>query len=77
MGENQKTYRFLEDCAEVAEKIKTNEMLRDCKITVNVPSNRFVDVLREIEEFVRVRVDKSQTKVSLDVSGVEFVFIKT
>ena len=37
----------------------------------------FQSYYNEIESFVRVTVDKSQTQVSISISGTEFIFIKS
>ena len=77
MEEIKESYRILTDCANVADILKTNKTLSKSSITVNVPSRDFPELLSEIESFVRVRVDKSQTQVSLSISGTEFIFIKS
>lgn len=77
MEEIKESYRILTDCANVADILKTNKTLSKSSITVNVPSRDFPELLSEIESFVRVRVDKSQTQVSLAISGTEFIFIKS
>ena len=77
MEEIKKSYRFLSDCASVADTLRTNPTLSKSSITVNVPPRDFPELLSEIESFVRVRVDKSQTQVSLEISGTEFIFIKS
>ena len=77
MEEDKKSYRFLGDCANVADILKTNPSLSKSLITINVPPRDFPELLSEIESFVRVRVDKSQTQVSLAISGTEFIFIKS
>ena len=77
MEEIKKSYRILSDCASVAEKLKNNPALSKSSITIDVPPRDFPELLSEIESFVRVRVDKSQTQVSLAISGTEFIFIKS
>jgi len=77
MEEIKESYRILTDCANVADILKTNKTLSKSSITVNVPPRDFPDLLSEIESFVRVAVDKSQTQVSLSISGTEFIFIKS
>jgi len=76
MEENQKISKVLEDCAEIAEKIKNNPYLVNQKIELNIESGKFDEVLLEIEEFVRVRVDRNQDKISLNIGDVEFIFLK-
>ena len=77
MEEIEKSYKFLSDCASVANTLKTNPKLTNPSITIGVAANDFLELLSEIESFVRVRVDKSQTQVSLAISGTEFIFIKS
>ena len=77
MEEIEKSYKFLSDCASVANTLQTNPTLSKSSITIDVPLNDFPELLSEIESFVRVRVDKSQTQVSLSFSGTEFIFIKS
>tara|TARA_Y100001973_G_C5069380_1_gene266755 strand:+ start:522 stop:755 length:234 start_codon:yes stop_codon:yes gene_type:complete len=77
MEEIKKSYRILTDCASVADILKTNLTLSKSSITVNVPPRDFPELLSEIESFVRVRVDKTKTKISLTLSGTEFIFIKS
>tara|TARA_Y100000034_G_C6880755_1_gene403562 strand:- start:357 stop:590 length:234 start_codon:yes stop_codon:yes gene_type:complete len=77
MEEIKKSYRILTDCASVADILKTNPTLSKSSITINVPSRDFLELLSEIESFVRVKVDKSQTQISLTLSGTEFIFIKS
>jgi hypothetical protein len=77
MEEIKKSYRFLTDCASIADILKTNRTLSKSSITINVPTIDFPELLTEIESFVRVKVDKSQSQVSLSISGTEFIFIKS
>tara|TARA_R110000787_G_scaffold60171_3_gene136360 strand:+ start:2867 stop:3100 length:234 start_codon:yes stop_codon:yes gene_type:complete len=76
MEENQKISKVLEDCAEIAEKIKNNPYLVNQKIELNIETGKFDEVLLEIEEFVRVRVNRDQNKISLNIGDVEFIFLK-
>ena len=77
MEEIKKSYRFLSDCATVAKTLRDNPTLSKSSIKINVPSKDFIELLTEIESFVRVIVDKSQTQVSLEISGTQFIFIKS
>ena len=76
MGENQKESKILEDCAEIAQKLKFNPNIKNTQITINIPGHKFLGVILEIEEFVRIRVDRNQSKISVDIEEVEFIFIK-
>tara|TARA_R110002167_G_scaffold243091_1_gene448659 strand:- start:516 stop:749 length:234 start_codon:yes stop_codon:yes gene_type:complete len=77
MEEIKEPYRILSDCANVADILKTNQTLSKSSININVPSKDFPELLSEIESFVRLLVDKSQTKVSVTISDTEFIFIKS
>jgi len=71
MEENQKNFKILSRCAEIAEIINTQETLQSP--SVNFKLN---NTLKEVEEFVRVRVDRTQNQVSINISGIEFIFQK-
>ena len=74
MEENQKSFKILSDCAEIAESLNSNSTIHSSKIHINVNHRDFRDVLREIEEFVKIKVDLDQTTVSIHISGIEFIF---
>ena len=76
MGENKKESKILEDCAEIAQKLKLNSHVKNTQITIKIPGNKFQSVLLEIEEFVRIKVNRNQSKLSVDIEDVEFIFIK-
>tara|TARA_R110000824_G_scaffold12540_4_gene55127 strand:+ start:1383 stop:1616 length:234 start_codon:yes stop_codon:yes gene_type:complete len=75
MEENQKESKILEDCAEIAKKIEDNPYLKNSQITLKIPKDRFNVVLTEIEKFVRIKVDRTQTKISIDIGDTEFIFM--
>ena len=76
MEEVEKSFKFLADCAEVAEKIQQNKMFLTTAIKINVDKSQYPALLKEIEEFVRVRVDRAQETISLSINDVEFIFYK-
>ncbi len=76
MEENQKHSKVLEDCAEIAQKIKDNPYLKTSQVVLKVHPDKFNEILREIEDFVRIKVDRAQSKISIDISETEFIFIK-
>tara|TARA_R110000765_G_scaffold58269_2_gene113997 strand:+ start:525 stop:764 length:240 start_codon:yes stop_codon:yes gene_type:complete len=76
MEENQKSFKILSDCAEIAESLNSNSTIHSSKIHINVNPRNFIEVLREIEEFVKIKVDLSQTTVSIYISDIEFIFTK-
>ena len=63
MGENKKESKILEDCAEIAQKLKLNSHVKNTQITIKIPGNKFLSVLLEIEEFVRIKVTKISLKI--------------
>jgi len=77
MEESQKSFKILSDCAKIAEILKNNSSVRGSTMHINVNNNKFIEVLREIEEFVKVRVDLSQTTISIDIGDIEFIFEKS
>jgi|TARA_R110001592_G_scaffold41594_5_gene135754 hypothetical protein len=76
MEEVEKSFKFLSDCAEVAEKIKQNKNFLTTTIKINVAKSQYPHLLKEIEEFVRVRVDRTQETISISINDVEFIFYK-
>ena len=76
MDENQKNFKFLKDCAEVSEQLNNNENLNNIEISIDIDSQNFIPLLREIEESVKMRVMRHQTKVSLTINNIMFIFNK-
>jgi len=74
--ESEKYGKVLKDCAELSKTIYDNPYLKTGQVTLMVDGINFDEILLEIEEFVRIKVDKSQNKISLDIGDVEFVFIR-
>jgi len=76
MEENQKHSKILEDCAAVSELLRNNNLIIDSQITLHITPSNYPHLLNEIEEFVRVRVERDRPQVSLKISDTEFIFIK-
>lgn len=76
MEQTEKDIIYLKDCAEVAEILGNNKDILNTTITFDIKSEDFKRVLMEIEEFVKVRVDRSQPTVSLNINDVEYIFNK-
>ena len=76
MEENQKNFKILSRCAEIAEIINTQETLQSPSVNFKLNNQDFLTALQEVEEFVRVRVDRNQNQVSINISGTEFIFQK-
>jgi hypothetical protein len=72
----EKIYRFLNDCAEIAERVKNNSLLDNTQVKINIQNRNYQELLREIEQFVRIKVDRSQEQVSITISDVEFLFVR-
>lgn len=76
MEKNEKPSLQLEQFAEIAETLNTNKNILSTTITVNLNSINFLKIVDEVEQFVKIRIDKNQPKISLDINNVEFIFIK-
>ena len=76
MEENQKEFKILSRCAEIAEIINTQNKLKNPSVNFKLNNQDFLTALQEVEEFVRVRVDRNQNQVSINISGTEFIFQK-
>jgi|TARA_B100001758_G_C18360774_1_gene585588 hypothetical protein len=76
MEENQKNFKILSKCAEIAEIINTQKTLQNPSVNFKLNNQDFLTTLKEVEEFVRVRVDRTQNQVSINISGIEFIFQK-
>jgi hypothetical protein len=77
MEENQKHSKILEDCAEVSKLLSNNKLIINSEVTVHIPPQNYPHLLNEMEEYVKIRVDKTQSKISLKITDTEFIFIKT
>ena len=76
MEETKKPYKFLDVCAEIAETLQTHSILNNSKITIYIKNENYKNILTEIEKFVRVKVDREKSKISIDINNIEFLFIK-
>ena len=76
MEQIEKDIIYLKDCAKIAEILGNNSNIKQTTINFNIEGEKFNKVLREIEEFVNVRVDRSKTIISLNINEVEFIFTK-
>jgi len=76
MEQSEKDIIYLKDCAEVAEILGNNKNILKTTVTFDIEGNNFNRVLREIEEFVKVRVDRSQNIISLNINDVQYIFNK-
>ena len=76
MEEIKESFKFLGVCAEIAEQLKENKAFVTPVIKINIKTEEYPNLLKEIEEFVRVRVDKTQETISITISDTEFIFYK-
>jgi|TARA_B100001564_G_C20511341_1_gene610777 hypothetical protein len=76
MEENEKNIIYLKKCAQVAEILGNNQDIQKTVITFDIKSENFNRVLMEIEEFVKVRVDRTQKTISVNINEVEYIFNK-
>tara|TARA_B100000902_G_scaffold398829_2_gene467085 strand:- start:692 stop:925 length:234 start_codon:yes stop_codon:yes gene_type:complete len=74
MEENQKNFKILSKCAEIAEIINQENALKNTSVNFKLNQKDFMTTLNEVEEFVRVGVDRNQNQVSINISGTEFIF---
>lgn len=76
MEENHKVFKFLGSCAEIATKLKEDNLFKNPNITLHVSPPEYLEVLHEIENFVKVPINKSESTIFLDISNTQFVFKK-
>ena len=76
MEENPQVFKFLGHCARIAEKLKEDNLFQNPQITLHVSPKAYLHLLGEIENFVKVQVNKSDTTIFLDISGTQFIFKK-
>ena len=77
MDEVEKNFKFLKDCAEISEQIKVNPYLKKTTITIYINSQDYPFLLGEVEEFVKMRVNRHNESISVTINEVEFLFIKS
>jgi len=76
MEENENNFKILSKCAEIAEIVKSQKNIKKPSVIFKLDSSEFLKTLIELEEAVRIRVDRSQNQVSINISGTEFTFKK-
>ena len=74
MGKTEKNIVYLKDCAKIAEIIENNSNIKKTVVTMDIEKEKFIELLKEIEEFVSMRVDKSQKTISLNINEVQYIF---
>ena len=63
----------LKDQKEISQH-KQHLLLKNPKITLNVMSRDYTGLILEIEEFVKIKINKNESSVVLEISGTEFTF---
>jgi len=74
MEKTEKNIVYLKDCAKIAEIIENNSNIKKTVVTMDIEKEKFVELLKEIEEFVKTRVNRNQSTISLTIGKTEFIF---
>tara|TARA_R100000900_G_scaffold145734_1_gene132495 strand:+ start:760 stop:993 length:234 start_codon:yes stop_codon:yes gene_type:complete len=76
MEENQKVFRYLGECATIAEKLEKENLFTSSKVTLSTNSKNYLEIIKEIEDFVKMRINREQPTISLTIGRTEFIFNK-
>ena len=76
MEENQKVFRYLGECAIIAEKLEKENLFTSSKVTLSTNSKNYLEIIKEIEDFVKMRINREQPTISLTIGRTEFIFNK-
>tara|TARA_R110001583_G_scaffold132598_2_gene284583 strand:- start:199 stop:432 length:234 start_codon:yes stop_codon:yes gene_type:complete len=76
MEENEKVFRYLDECAVIAENLETRNQFKTSQVNLSLTPEKYIEILREIEDFVKMRIDRTQPTISLTISKTEFIFTK-
>jgi len=76
MEKDEKLPTQLEQLAQIAETLNKNAKIKTSSFTLSFDSQNFLEILTELEQFVKIKIDRKQTKISLDINNVEFIFVK-
>tara|TARA_R110000824_G_scaffold52896_1_gene146771 strand:- start:2224 stop:2457 length:234 start_codon:yes stop_codon:yes gene_type:complete len=74
MEENEKVFRYLDKCAIIAENLETHNLFKTSQVNLSAEPEKYIEILREIEEFVKMRIDRTQPTISLTIGKTEFIF---
>ena len=74
MEKNQKVFRYLGECAEIAEKLEKENLFTNTTVTLNTNPKNYLEIIQEIEEFVKSPVNRNQSTISLTIGKTEFIF---
>jgi len=76
MEENEKVFRYLDQCAIIAENLETHNLFNTSQVNLSTTPEKYIEILREIEDFVKMRIDRNQPTISLTIGKTEFIFTK-
>jgi len=76
MEENEKVFRYLDECATIAENLETRNLFKTSQVNLSLTSEKYIEILKEIEDFVKMRIDRNQPTISLTIGKTEFIFTK-
>ena len=76
MEENEKVFRYLDECAIIAENLEARNLFKTSQVNLSTTPEKYIEILREIEDFVKMRIDRNQPTISLTIGKTEFIFTK-
>jgi|TARA_R110000803_G_scaffold94178_1_gene161739 hypothetical protein len=76
MEENEEVFRYLDGCALISENLDKCKLSTKSKVNLSATPEKYIEILREIEDYVKMRVDRTQPTISLTIGRTEFIFTK-
>ena len=64
MEKDEKLPTQLEQLAQIAETLNKNAKIKTSSFTLSFDSQNFLEILTELEQFVKIKIDRKQTKIS-------------
>ena len=77
MEENEEVFRYLDGCALISENLEKHNLSKQSKVHLSATPEKYLQILREIEDYVKMRVDRNQTTISLTIGSTEFIFSRS
>jgi len=77
MEENEEVFRYLDGCALISENLEKYNLSTESKVHLSATPEKYIEILKEIENFVKMRVDRNQPTISLTISKTEFIFTRS
>ena len=74
MEENEEVFRYLDGCALISENLDKCKLSAKSRVNLSATPEKYIEILREIEDFVKMRVDRTQPTISLTIGRTEFIF---